>query len=171
MPAPTLDNLKARFRGWLLARKCISALLDQPHLWRWNRRGVARGAAVGVFLGFVLPFGQIPASAVCAKYLRLNLPVTVAGTWITNPITTVPIYYAIYLFGVWLLGPMASAPAGSMEAGLLDRVTSVSIPILVATPIVALACAPLTYAAVSFAYRIRVRRRHRRQRTLRSPSI
>ena len=162
MTLPTLQSLQERFRTWLLSRDSVRALIGQPHLWRWSRRGVARGAAVGVFLGFVLPFGQIPASAVCARYLRLNFPVTVASTWITNPVTTVPIYYAIYLLGVWILGAMGSPANAAVDVGLAGRIASIGLPILVATPIVAIASAPLTYALVNLLWRIRVRRRYRR---------
>ncbi|MGH8175777.1 MAG: DUF2062 domain-containing protein [Steroidobacter sp.] len=133
-------------------------LVDQRCLWRWSRRTVSRGAAVGVFIGLLLPFGQIPAAAACAAYLRTHLPATVACTWITNPVTTVPVYYGIYLFGAWLLGSSAPVLAAS-GAGWTDRVIAIGLPLLVGTPIVALVSIPVTYLGVNLVWRAHLRRR------------
>jgi uncharacterized protein (DUF2062 family) len=133
--------LYPRLRAWLLRRECIRVLVDRPWLWRWSRRTVSRGAAVGVFIGILLPFGQIPAAAACAAYLRTHLPATVACTWITNPVTTIPVYYGIYLFGSRLLGSAAPALAES-DAGWMDRIAAVGLPLLIGTPIVALLSIP-----------------------------
>jgi uncharacterized protein len=152
------QSLQARLRAWLLRRECIRSLVDQRCLWRWSRRTVARGAAVGVFIGILLPFGQIPAAAACAAYLRTHLPATVAFTWITNPVTTVPVYYGIYLFGGWLMGssPLLLADNG---AGWMDRFAAIGLPLLVGTPIVAVLSMPVTYFGVNLIWRAYLRRR------------
>lgn len=56
-------------------------------LWRFNRRSVPRGVALGIFSGFILPVGQIPLAAFLALPLRANVPVSVISTFITNPFT------------------------------------------------------------------------------------
>ncbi|RPH51084.1 MAG: DUF2062 domain-containing protein [Lysobacterales bacterium] len=158
MQLPGQHTLHARLRAWLLRRECIRMLADQRCLWRWSRRPVSRGAAVGVFIGILLPFGQIPAAAACAAYLRTHLPATVACTWITNPVTTVPVYYGIYLFGAWLLGSAAPALAAS-DAGWMDRFAAIGLPLLIGTPIVALLSIPVTYVGVNLLWRAHLRRR------------
>jgi uncharacterized protein (DUF2062 family) len=158
MQAIRPHTLYPRLRAWLLHRECIRVLVDRRCLWRWSRRTVSRGAAVGVFIGILLPFGQIPAAAACAAYLRTHLPATVACTWITNPVTTIPVYYGIYLFGSWLLGSAAPVLAAG-DAGWMDRIAAVGLPLLVGTPIVAFLSIPVTYFAVNFIWRIHVRRR------------
>ena len=69
------------------------------------------GVAVGVFFGLLLPVAQIPVSAAVAVLLRANLPMAVASTLVTNPVTFGPVYYGAYRLGKALLG--ASAPAES----------------------------------------------------------
>ena len=150
--------VQARLRAWLLRRECIRSLADQRCLWRWSRRTVSRGAAVGVFIGILLPFGQIPAAAACAAYLRTHLLATVAFTWITNPVTTAPVYYGIYLFGAWLLGSAAPVLADN-DAGWMDRFAAIGLPLLIGTPIIALLSIPVTYFVVNLIWRAHLRRR------------
>lgn len=74
-------------------------------LWRFTRRSVPRGVALGVVTGIMVPMGQIPASAIFALPLRANIPAAAATTFITNPFTTPPLWVAAYWLGSWMLGP------------------------------------------------------------------
>ncbi|MEL7446236.1 MAG: DUF2062 domain-containing protein [Pseudomonadota bacterium] len=58
-----------------------------PELWRFTRRSVPRGVALGLFSGFIIPFGQIFLAAFLALPSRANVPLAVAVTFITNPLT------------------------------------------------------------------------------------
>lgn len=79
-------------------------LLHDPNLWHLNRRSVSGGVAAGLFMGFVpVPFQMIPAAALAILF-RLNLPITVALVWVTNPITMPPVFYFCYKVGTWVLG-------------------------------------------------------------------
>ncbi|MCB2044038.1 MAG: DUF2062 domain-containing protein, partial [Rhodoferax sp.] len=44
---------------WL---RWLGPLLRRPRLWRWSRRGVALGVALGIFFGLLIPVAQIPLS-------------------------------------------------------------------------------------------------------------
>lgn len=90
-------------------------MLDRPWLWRFNRRGVALGAALGVFFGFMIPVAQIFASALFALLLRANLPVAAVSTLVSNPLTYGPIFVLAYRTGAAILG---EAPDAAREAAM-----------------------------------------------------
>lgn len=58
-----------------------------PELWRFTRRSVPRGVALGLFCGFIIPLGQIFLAAFMALPARANVPLAAATTFITNPLT------------------------------------------------------------------------------------
>ncbi len=58
-----------------------------PELWRFTRRSVPRGVALGLFCGFVIPVGQIFLAAFMALPARANVPLATVVTFITNPFT------------------------------------------------------------------------------------
>ncbi|MDX1606076.1 MAG: DUF2062 domain-containing protein [Candidatus Competibacterales bacterium] len=77
--------------------------LHDPNIWHLNRRSVAGGLGIGVFVAFIpLPLQMVIAAAL-ALWWRANLPLSVAAVWITNPFTMPPIFFISYQFGVWLL--------------------------------------------------------------------
>lgn len=96
---PTPDSV--RNNRWL---RWMGPLLTQQRLWHFSRKGIAMGVAVGVFFGLLLPVAQIPVSAAVAVLLRANLPMAVASTLVTNPVTFGPVYYGAYRLGKAVLG-------------------------------------------------------------------
>ncbi|MFO7028694.1 DUF2062 domain-containing protein [Limnospira fusiformis CCALA 023] len=86
--------------------------------WRWLRlvylrlislRGqpeyLARGLAAGVFAGFFPFFGfQAIIGVAVAVILRGHKLLAVAGTWVSNPLTYVPLFFFNFQVGMWLLG-------------------------------------------------------------------
>jgi len=58
-----------------------------PELWRFTRRSVPRGVALGLFAGFIVPIGQIFLAGFLALPARANVPLAALVTFITNPIT------------------------------------------------------------------------------------
>jgi uncharacterized protein len=78
----------------------LSWLTRHTFLWHLNRQTVARGVASGLLVAFLpLPL-QMLLAAILAFLFRANLPIAVVTTWISNPITFVPINYLIYKIGV-----------------------------------------------------------------------
>lgn len=111
---PDPDALaRNRWLGWL------GPALHHPRLWHMSRRGIALGAAIGVFFGLLIPLAQIPVSAAMAVALRANVPIAVASTLVTNPITFPPVYYAAWKVGAAILGESGPAPAALASAGTL----------------------------------------------------
>ena len=58
-----------------------------PELWRFTRRSVPRGVALGLFSAFIIPVGQIFLAAFVALPARANVPLAALTTFITNPFT------------------------------------------------------------------------------------
>ncbi len=81
------------FRRWLRHRA----------LWTAQRDGVARGVAIGLFFGILIPVAQIFFAAIAAVVLRANLATAALATLITNPLTFPVVYYAAYRIGSILL--------------------------------------------------------------------
>jgi len=59
----------------------------RSELWRFTRRSVPRGVALGLFAGFIVPVGQIFLAAFLALPLRANVPLAALVTFVTNPLT------------------------------------------------------------------------------------
>jgi uncharacterized protein (DUF2062 family) len=64
--------------------------IRQSDLWRFTRRSVPRGVAVGLFVGIFLmiPGLQIIGAALVSAPFRANIPIAAAMTFLSNPATT-----------------------------------------------------------------------------------
>src|SRR5918997_6726718 len=69
--------------------------------WRFTRRSVPRGVAVGLLVGIFLmvPGIQIIGAALLSMPLRANIPIAAAMTFLSNPATTPFILGASFLVG------------------------------------------------------------------------
>lgn len=89
--------------------RVFGSLLQDPNLFHLNRRSAAGAMAVGLFMAFVpVPFQMLLAAA-GAIVARVNLPISVALVWLTNPVTMPPVFYFCYKVGVWILGEREGA--------------------------------------------------------------
>lgn len=145
-----------RFGGWL----------HHPNLWHLNRRSVAGGVANGLFCGLIPGPFQMLAAAVLAILFRVNLPVALATTLYTNPLTIGPIYVAAYYLGRLLVGGdgavLSEAPAFAWANGfewmraMAHWMMSLGKPLAVGLFALALLLAALGYACVHVAWRVHV---------------
>lgn len=93
--------IHARRHKWYLS--VFGERLTDSHLWSLNRHSITAGFGVGIAVSFIpLPI-HLPCVVLAAIWWRLNLAVAIAATYIVNPFTMVPIYYAAYRVGVVLL--------------------------------------------------------------------
>jgi uncharacterized protein (DUF2062 family) len=160
---------------WL---RWLGPLLRRPRLWRWSRRGVALGVALGIFFGMLVPVAQIPLSVAAAVVLRANVPAAAVSTLVTNPLTFGPLYYAAYKLGHRITGtPQGAAPGATSvedlhaaglpreEARLWQRMTSVGKPLLLGLAIIATLMGLLSYALIALSWHCWTwfKRRRRRQ--------
>jgi len=115
--------------AWPLLVKRLGGRLaaSQPQLiqrlrWLWQQDGSpghrARGLAAGVFTGCLPFFGlQIVLGVALAATIRGNRILAAAATWISNPLTTLPICWLNYQLGALLIGPGPAWP-GKAELDL-----------------------------------------------------
>lgn len=148
--APDQDRLMAN--RWL---RPVAPRLADPGIWHFNRRSVARGVALGLFLAFLLPVGQILFAAVIAAAARSNLLVAATVTWVSNPFTFGPIYFAAWKAGGVLLG-----------AAGLGHLSAVALPLGLAA--FASVGAAIGYLAVQLGWRIALRLQWSRRRRVRA---
>ena len=78
-------------------------------LWLLRQKGTpaqrARGVAAGVFSGCFPLFGlQTILGIILASFLKGNQLIAAAATWISNPLTYLPLYWFNYQIGSAVLG-------------------------------------------------------------------
>jgi uncharacterized protein (DUF2062 family) len=147
----------------------FGARLHDPNLWHLNRRSASGAFAVGLFVAFIpIPLQMLLAAAM-AIVTRVNLPVSVALVWITNPITLPPLFYICYRVGVWILNEPGPAPnfEFSME-WLQSELASIWQPFLLGSLLTGIASAVLGYCTVRGLWRLNLTRYHRRRKLMRA---
>lgn len=153
-------------REQLLASRWLRPVahrLEHPSLWHFNRRSIARGVALGLFAGFLLPLGQIVIAALLSLSIRANVMIAAGATLVTNPLTFPPIYVAAYRVGHGILGEGSSAthPITWQSAAFWMR--AVAAPTALGLLLFALVAAISAYIGVMLAWRWRVGLRWRRR--------
>ncbi|HSJ77618.1 MAG TPA: DUF2062 domain-containing protein [Erythrobacter sp.] len=109
MTTPTPDPAPRRHSGWrsktwamdlirkhtptresMAKNKYLAPIAHRflsPELWRFTRRSVPRGVALGLFAAFIIPLGQVFLAAFLALPSRANVPLAALVTFVTNPFT------------------------------------------------------------------------------------
>lgn len=132
-------------------------MIHDPNLWHMNRRSVSGAFAVGLFCAFVpIPFQMILAAAI-AIVVRVNLPISVALVWISNPVTIPPMFYGAYKVGALVLGEKPS----QMEFVLSwDWITTemplIMEPFLLGCFICGVVCSLSGYFAIRMLWRLHI---------------
>ncbi|MFM5914708.1 DUF2062 domain-containing protein [Chakrabartia godavariana] len=147
-----------------------------PALWRFTRRSVPRGVALGLLVGIFLliPGIQIAGAALLALPVRANIPVAAAMTFLSNPATTPFIIAASIYVGNSALN--LGADVTQFEA-LMERnaplsawaewlVSSAAPALLTGLFLIALLSAVIGYVVAAIGWRIWLQRKWK-SRTLR----
>jgi len=72
---------------------------------RGSPEAVAKGMALGVFIGMTPTVGiQIPLALFFAMLLKENQIAAQVGVWVSNPLTTFPIYTFNFHLGKYIIG-------------------------------------------------------------------
>ena len=77
--------------------------LADPRLWHFNRHSLNKAVYIGVLSAFFPLPGQMLIALVGSLIFRANVPMALGLTWITNPLTSLPIFYAGYYIGAKIL--------------------------------------------------------------------
>ena len=152
-------------RPWYL--KPFHALTTHPTYFAVTRRSVAGAIWAGVFIALLPIPGQTIVALFAALPLRVNLPIAVITTWITNPISIGLIFYGEYTLGRIIL----QMPPQPFDIDLSwDWVTSGFIdmwkPLMLGSFITATLVSSLVYVGVSVAWRWTVAYRFKRRHSI-----
>jgi len=147
-------------------------IMTHPVYFSVNRRSICRAVWIGVFCAFLpIPF-QMVVAGLAALAARVNLPVAVAGVWITNPFTMGPLFYLCYKLGATLLGvPIEPWPEEVSFAAFGSELSDVWKITLYGGLFMGLSCATLAYIAVNAVWRVSTASRYKLRREQRSNKI
>ncbi|TNE32011.1 MAG: DUF2062 domain-containing protein [Alphaproteobacteria bacterium] len=141
-----------------------------PELWRFTRRSVPRGVALGIFAGFIIPVGQIFLAAFLALPARANVPLAAVVTFVTNPFTFPAWAVAANKLGGFILKIDSAATGGAAQseiastrwAWLVELFEGAGVTVLVTIfgfIVLAIVGSALGYVFSSFTWRFMVARR------------
>lgn len=111
MPKKQLKNLLPTPEKLLESRtlKIFAPHLADARLWQFNRHSLNKAVYIGVLSAFFPLPGQMLLALIGALVFRANVPMALGLTWITNPLTTLPVFYAGYYVGAKIIDvPMIS---------------------------------------------------------------
>jgi uncharacterized protein (DUF2062 family) len=134
--------------------KLFGSMFQDPNLWHLNRHSASGAFGIGLFFAFwPVPF-QMWLSAFAAIPLRVNLPLSIATVWLTNPLTMPPIFYGAYKVGAWVLG----TDVGEFEfqlswEWLMGSVNTIGPAFLLGCMICSVVFGSLGYATMNFLWR------------------
>ena len=148
----------------------VAHRLLHPVLWRFNRRSVPRGVALGMGAGILLPFAHMPLAAVLALPARANIPLAVCMTLISNPLTFAEIIWLEHRIGRFVLRLDTVVPGQPVEKvassgwlhWLMSAAGTAAVGALVLAPLVALA----GYGVATIAWRWRTARKWRNRHVI-----
>lgn len=134
--------------------KVFGRLLHDANLWHLNRRSAAGAFAVGLFCAFIpVPFQMVIAAAAAIPF-RVNLPLSVALVWVSNPITMPVLFYFCYLIGASLLEQPSQAFAFELSWQWLGQsITTIGPAFLLGCLIMAVVSSLVGYFTISILWR------------------
>lgn len=108
---------------------------------------IAKGVALGIFIGMTPTFGfQMAIALFFAYLLKENRLAAILGVWITNPVTAPVIYSIEYEMGRILLSlPRASLPAEFTWGAYADLGWDIMFPLWVGGTLAGIILGALSY--------------------------
>lgn len=132
----------------------LSDYLHDPNIWHIHKRSSAGGVAIGIFCAFIPLPVQILCSAALAILFRMNLPIAVITSFISNPFTIAPIFYFSYLVGTKILGIEEQDVDFSISIeGFGNTLMNVWEPLLLGSFIMGTICSTMAYILVRLIWR------------------
>ena len=138
----------------------LGARLQQPNLWHFNRHSIAKAVAIGLFCTW-LPFPfQTVFAAVTALFVRANIAISVALVFITNPITSPPLFYFAYQLGNLVLGRESMDLSIDLTMDwLTDSLSQIWQPLFLGSFLLGVFCSMLGYLSIQMLWRYNIRQR------------
>lgn len=161
---PDQDKLKEHKHLRLFGK-----LLLDANLWHLNRRSAAGAFAVGLFMAWIPLPCQMLLAAGGAILFRVNLPLSVALVWLSNPFTMPPLFYGAYPVGCQLLGhPAQHIDIQFTWEWLVSVFETLAPPLLLGSLVLALLSALMGYAFIRTFWRINTVRQWQKRKEARA---
>jgi len=93
--------IHSRRHKWYLS--IFGDRLTDSHLWSLNRHSITAAFGTGIGISFIPLPVHLPLVVLAALWWRLNIAVAVTATYLVNPFTMVPVYFAAYRVGAAVL--------------------------------------------------------------------
>jgi uncharacterized protein (DUF2062 family) len=140
--------------------KHFGEAIHSPNLWHLNRRSAAGAVAVGIFCAWMpMPFQMVLAAAL-AMFFTVNLPLSVALVWISNPLTMPAIFYVAYRLGAFILQtPVVEFNFELSFTWISEMLETIAPPLLLGSIILGLTCAALGYYLFLYFWHYKVTRK------------
>jgi len=139
--------------------RIFGTLLHDPNLWHLNRRSASGAFGIGLFFAFwPVPF-QMVFSTAAAIIFRVNLPLSIATVWLTNPFTMPPIFYGAYLLGSTVLGTEVDHFAFELSwSWLIESLSTIGPAFILGCAICSVFFGVLGYFSLDWVWRVSVMR-------------
>ena len=140
-------------------------------LWRFTRRSVPRGVALGLFVGTMIPLAHFVVATFLAVFIRANIPAALLATFVGFPVIYVFIVAAAYKIGTWLLHvdasthiqPISETMQATQTDHLLQQLTGAGLDTAFGLFVIATVMATVGYLATSLLWRWWVGTKRRRR--------
>lgn len=157
-------------QAWLASRPRLEAFLTRSGSLNVDEYAIARGVAMGLLVGLTPTLGiQTVLMLLGAVLFRANFLAAYAVSFVSNPLTVAPLYYAFHELGEavlrWL--PIALPQVATLEAHIVQDAKAM----LIGSLLIAIPAAMGGYTLALFLWRRKARRTEaRRQRRAASRS-
>ena len=145
--------------------------LDGHDVFSFTRHPMAKGVAFGLFCGLIPGPLQVLGASVLCILVRGNIIAGVVATFLTNPLTIIPLYVVAFhlgdavLPGVHNIPPWSGGNGGvSFFEALMTWVKAMGWPLIVGLPVLALMLACTGYVLTQFLWLRPVMKRAKRMR-------
>ena len=151
--SPKRENVNL---GWL------NKHLTDPELWKWNKKSIAKGLAIGLFCAFLPVPIHILLAGMLAVTFSANILLSLLVIWVNNPITIVPIFYFTYKLGASIIGVEMDPEFEFSFVYLMDNFWSATLALWVGGLITSTVASTLGYFSVISIYKYKALKRVKR---------
>jgi uncharacterized protein len=148
--------------------RLFSRIMQDPDIFHLTRRSVAGGTATGLFFALMPVPGQTVFAALFSIWFRVNLPLAVVITLLTNPLTMPPIFYLSYKLGATIIGhPIERIHFEMTWAWVEGTLMNIWPALLTGSLILAIIASATGYLLVKLLWRIAVMQKWERRKNAR----
>lgn len=162
-PAQVFHRLRTQAQEWLDAHPRVARGLARTGCLGMHRRALARGVAVGLFVALTPTFGFQTALMVAGCVIvRGNFPAAFLVSWVSNPVTIGPLYFAFNRLGEAIFGEVIRSAVHL--SGLLAEAMLETIFVGLGSLLIAIPGAAAGYALFLWSWQLLAWRRWRARR-------